>query len=131
MQTLQPTKLKWKLNAEQKKELVETYCQFLNQGVPAGVSVVSIICKKYNIDHSTVYYHLKRARVFSDGKTREIRTVQQIITPRKNVRMTTTRSDIYFDFDDEPINKGHDYSHYVKEQKDREWKEFLNSKIKK
>ena len=102
------TKLKWKLSPEQKLEIAKVYCT----GVP-----ISTICRIFEIDHSTVYYHLKRAQVFQAGQPREIRTLHAVISlpplPRKKQVLIPT------DLDGYPINQGHDYKDYLRIEKEK------------
>ena len=122
MQATIDTKLKWKLLPEQKTELIELYCANVNNGTPEGQSIVSFICKKYSIDHSTVYYHIKRAGVFQAGlKGRpayELRSIHQSI--QMNGAVGQKQAELcYTDDDGSKLNMGHDYAYYLTLEKER------------
>lgn len=126
MQILHDTKLKWKLSPEQKHEIVQLYLGARIEGKYEGTEppTVSVICKLYHIDHSTVYYHLKRAQVFQAGKPREFRTFQQVIMPVERSIPRKVRILIPTDLNGDVINQGHDYKDYLRIQKERKFMRF-------
>lgn len=128
MQTIHDTKLKWKLSPKEKVEIVQLY---LNGRVKVGRKnktqpiTVSTICRIYNIDHSTVYYHLKRAQVFEAGKPRELRTVQQIITVTPVMLVRKPKQLLPREDDDgSPICEGFNYAEYLRREKEKKFRRF-------
>lgn len=118
MQAANLTKLKWKLTSEQKQQVVFHWCN--------GVSV-SIICKNYHIDHSTIYYHLKKARVFIAGQPREMRSIHQIMVERPaeaKILPMPRNIEVATDFDGDKLCLGHDYATYLKQAKENRYKHF-------
>ena len=122
MQTFHTTKLKWKLTEEEKNQLVIDYCN--------GVKI-SILCKSFHgIDHSTVYYHVKKAGVLTKNGKVEYRTIRQIIQKEKHSIKKEKELLPVTDFDGEAINQGHDYAEYLRIEKERKYSRFglINNK---
>lgn len=116
------TKLKWKLTEEEKNQLVIDYCN--------GVKI-SILCKSFHdIDHSTVYYHIKKAGVLTKNGNVEYRSIRQIVTKEKQKIKKQKEILPVTDFDSEPVCQGHDYADYLKLEKERKYARFglINNK---
>lgn len=105
---------KWKLTTDDKNKIVNDYV--------AGTPILQI-ARLYHIDHSTVYYHLKRARVFVNGKPHITTKIRQVIyfKPKEKKKKEVIRDSVMRDFDGEPINQGHDYSWYLECQKKKKF----------
>ena len=105
-------KLKWKLTPEKRKEIVERYC---NGEKP------TFIARQVEVDHSTVYYYLKKANVFS-SKTHVTRVTKKVITIVENDTENITTQKTTVSIEEEPVCAGHDYAYYLQIEKERRLK---------
>lgn len=95
-------RLKWKLSNKDVSKIISLYKGEVSQNQ---------IAKKFNIDHSTVYYHLKKNGV-------DIR--HKIIT--RTIHHTDNYTNVvedHTDFNGEKLNTGKTYKEYLQEDKER------------
>jgi IS30 family transposase len=95
-------RLKWKLSDKDVSKIISLYKSEVSQNQ---------IAKRFNIDHSTVYYHLKKNDI-------DIR--HKVITHTIHCKNDNTRRiENHTDFDGEKLNVGKSYKEYLQDDKER------------
>jgi len=81
---------------------------------------LSELGRKYGVDHSTIFYHIKKSGMAT--VQRVVQKPKDVVKPRISVEVIQFS---YIDFRGEPINPGKDYKEYLEECEKRRWEELL------
>lgn len=79
---------------------------------------LSELGRKYGVDHSTIFYHVKKHALMT------VSGMDGVGQPRVIIQGSTAV--VRIAYDGSPINQGKDYADYIREQREKRWNELLS-----